>query len=707
MMKFKGFFSLILFLFVFRISYSQSELTPGLSNVILQLDTSVFTQHVNTIQYQGENYLNFQYSREDEVCDVKLFPDPQMHIKDIDLIGSGDFETLDSVVNYNNQYYTFKVKFKNLNQSNFLRFRFNFLIDSVNVIREIKLFPTTKTTARLNVTTDEISVGEEKVFELITNNPGNIKISSEWTTNQDIDYRILERNHQLFVHIISGLPGKKTLTLNLKTFKPEKTGNNMVYDMPQITANFNIKTAGLVFLQAEKMDVIADDKAKKDGVEIQLDYNKLLQVNKTYLIESHEQAGSALIATIYIKDRLSNNKVLCLLRIYDYHRKEEGYLYLKENDVPKFITNFNIIPKINIEHIKIMRNGKDWAEDASIFPGETFNLRLEGQSIDKASFHFGELLSLSTDSIIRSENFVEFKLKVPLNISKKTIEIYNYNQNTGKSLTVKEYQHARPLDYVSINYGNSPKRLTDFKGPELYDKTIKDLVISFSPDKIDADNKLYGKQYLTAEIKILGKKGEIVEYTTIDDIVVCPGENSPRYAYYVKTDCKNSDISLNEKISNSTYELKDWSRIKLVIKNTKDKYEQDAQSKSVDIVLQKHYQFDVDVSFPTGLLIKKMNESGIGNFSGVSMAVIAEYSFYDKEKINHLKPYKFGAGFLALNAFNYSSDASRDFGIVFLATINPVNTDRKLSFPVYIGGGYLLSHQTFFWLIGPGISVSF
>jgi len=165
---------------------------------------------------------------------------------------------------------------------------------------------------------------------------------------------------------------------------------------------------------------------------------------------------------------------------------------------------------------------------------------------------------------------------------------------------------------------------------------------------------------------------------------------------------------LNSKITNTTYSLKDWSKIRLTFKNTADKYPQGAQEKTVEIVLQKHSDFDIDVSFPTGLLIKKMNSSSLGNFGGVSMAVIGQYSFYKKDKINSLEPFKIGAGFLALNAFDFSSStSSRDLGAVVLGTLNPVNTDRKLSFSIYFGGGYLISAKTLFWLIGPGITVQF
>jgi hypothetical protein len=690
-------------------SYAQ-QTEPGdfFEELTLQTDSAQYSTSKNTLITSMGNSLTFVYHDENEICEVKLYPSTKRNFKKISLLQSGDFTLVDSLVYCNNQYYSFKVQFKNLSRSSFLKFRFNLTADSTSVMKEINLFPTTETSAKLDIRNNELAVGEEKVFELITNHPENIKQSPEWTQNQDIDYRVTQNNGQTLVHIVANIPGQKNLILTLQTNKPRLVDQQPVYSLHIITYSFNVKAANIAYLQADKNDITLDEKTKNEGVDVQLDYNRLMQMNRTYLIEAQQTSGSPLIAEIYTRDKISNNKVLCRLRAYNYHRKSDGYLFIKDNDEARFITNFNIIPKVTIESIKIMRNGKDWKEETSIYPGETFNLRIEGQSLDKVKFHFDELIPLANDSVIKNEHYVEFKLKVPLNISKKSIDIFADNQNTGKSLTITEYQRARPFDYINVSFGDRRRKVSEIQGPELYDKLIKDVVISFLPDKIDADNKLFGKQYLSIEVRIMGKKGELVEYTTIDDVVINPGENSPRYSFYDKSDSKNGDISLNEKLSNSTYDLKDWSRIKLTFKNSKDHYTHDVQSKTVEIILQKRYSFDIDVSFPAGLLIKKMDKPGFGNFGGVSMAVIAQYSFYDKDKINHLKPYKFGVGFLAMNAFNFSQNASdRDMGVVAIATINPVNTDRKLSFPIYLGGGYLLSEKTWFWLIGPGISVSF
>jgi hypothetical protein len=114
------------------------------------------------------------------------------------------------------------------------------------------------------------------------------------------------------------------------------------------------------------------------------------------------------------------------------------------------------------------------------------------------------------------------------------------------------------------------------------------------------------------------------------------------------------------------------------------------------------------VSFPAGLLTKRVGESGYGSFSGISLATLAQFSFYNPEKINRLRPYKIGAGFVAINAFNLSSDTNvnRDLGLVVIGSVYPTRRDAKLTFPLYLGGGYLLNNKNhWFFLLGPGIGI--
>jgi hypothetical protein len=707
-MKMKMFVFQTIAFFVSVSAFAQVVNTTYLDKVMLQTENEGFSTAKDTVNVQGRSSLYFQYTKDNEICNVKVFPSVGYKLKRLALAESADYNLLDSVVDYNGQYYTFTVQFRHLSASSFVRFRFILGSDSGRVIQDVPLLPVTTTTLVPDVPEPELTVGEEKVCELISNHPENIRFDPNWQKEQDVEYRIAELNGKLFLHLLAHAVGSKTLAIQLGTFVPQFVNGKLSYTLPVISQTLTVKKAPLAVLKPDKNDFILDDDLKNKGTEIYLDNAKNLQLNNTYLVESKEAVGSPLIAQIFTKERLSNNRILCLLRAYNYHTTSQGYLYVKDNDVARFVTNFNIIPQIAIEHIRVMRNGKDWQDEATIYPGETVDVKLEGKSLDKGRFRFDGVANLSVDSVTHSDHSLEYKLKVPLDISKKTVEIYNGGTKTGSVLNVKEYAKAHPFDYISINYGAGNKRLSDIHGPELYDKLIKDVVISFQPDKIDSVGSLFGKQYLTVEVKILGKKDEIVDQVTIDDIAICPGAKSPRYTFYDKADCKNSEISVNSKISNTTYNLSDWSKIKLTFKNQKDKYSQETQEKTVEIVLQRHTDFDINVSFPTGLLVKKMNTKGLGNFGGVSMSVLGEFSFYKQGKINKLQPFKIGAGFLALNTFDFSSDnSSRDLGAVVLGTLSPINTDRKFTFSIYLGGGYLFSAKTMFWLIGPGISVQF
>ncbi|MGI4967701.1 MAG: hypothetical protein ACRYGH_02030, partial [Janthinobacterium lividum] len=127
----------------------------------------------------------------------------------------------------------------------------------------------------------------------------------------------------------------------------------------------------------------------------------------------------------------------------------------------------------------------------------------------------------------------------------------------------------------------------------------------------------------------------------------------------------------------------------------------------VELVLRRHVNFDINVSFPAGLLTKVSGQEGYGSFSGISLATLAQLSFYAPDRINRQRPYRIGAGFVALNAFNLSQTATgRDLGIVLLGSVTPVRTGARLTFPLYLGGGYLLSAGKPFFLLGPGIGVT-
>jgi hypothetical protein len=677
------------------------------------VDTLEFSQQKNSIISGHESKIYFEYKTSSQVCEVNLFPSPGLNPRMISLLPSGDFEIIDSLVRITDELLRFKIRFKDLTTSEFLKFSFKISENSdSSEIHEIDLFPYTKTHVYFFPTGDELFIGEEKIFELVADNIANVKPIPDWQNYNDIDYRISSRFDQLRLHVIPKGLGQKNFRLQLETYKPFLDSLGKVsYKLPVIEQKFWVRQSRLRFVNIDRNDVTLDDKGRLEGVEIQVDNAPGIEMQKTYRIENQEEPGGGLIAEIFTKNPLTNNRVLCILRVYNYHRESEGYLFIKDGDIAKYITNFSITPKTDIKKISVLHQALDWTTDLSVSPGETVDVKIEGTSLNKARFRFEEAEDLSPDTTLRNENFVTLKIKIPPGINKKSIGLFNYGNPTGYSLGIKEFQVARDFDFVSINYGEGDMNISQIKGLLMSPKTIRDIVIDFDRNKIDSPDKLYGKQYLKINVKITNKNGDLVELQDIDNIVIVPGEKSIRSSFYDKRDETATAISLNKYIRKKTYDLEDWAKIDLRIANSKEKYAGQPFQKDLEIYVQKQYRFDIDVSFPAGLLINTFNQDIEGSqyksFGGISMAMMAQFSFYDQERPGKYKPYKIGAGFLALNAFNLSNDptVNRDMGIVVIGSLYPTRKDVKLTFPLYFGGGYKLNEGKWFVLIGPGISV--
>jgi hypothetical protein len=258
-----------------------------------------------------------------------------------------------------------------------------------------------------------------------------------------------------------------------------------------------------------------------------------------------------------------------------------------------------------------------------------------------------------------------------------------------------------------VDYGDGERSVTSIHQPVFYNHTIRDIVLSFDEFAIDDLSHLYGKQFLEVAIRFLGPNDELIEMHTVDLLEICPGDNSPRFPFYATSSCRKSSFSINALFSKKTHALEDWSKIEMQIQHKKTQYAQEGYSHKMIFVLQKRFTFDVDLSFPAGLLIQRVGDRNLPVLGGVSLAMIAQFSFYDKDKMRRLKPFKLGAGFLAQNAFNFNPEADRDLGIVAIASVFTTRKDRKLSFPMYAGFGYFIYEDRFFYLVGPGIRLSF
>ena len=692
------------FLPFFILLTAHSGFSQLIEKVTIRVDSLVFTSSQNAINYQGESHIYFQYGQENAVADVSLRLGSQSVDYDLRLLPSGDFQVIDSLVRFGNQV-RFKVRFNQLSNSEFLRFSFRVSEGQFVTMEEIHLLPVHQTYATIYPGNDELYIGEEKTFEIVTNNPENLVLDNRWQEGKDFNHRFSRVGQQVLLHLIPTSLGDQYLDLPIKLKKPRNDVNGkIVFQTEAIQNEFVVKEGRLAFLQLDRQEITPNDD-KKEPISIQIDNHRYLRLGKTYRIEDQEQPGGPLIAELFTKTRLNNDKVLADLRVYAYHRKSEGYLFIKDGDEARFVTNADITPKTRITSIAIQRDGNSWQPGNAVYPGERVSVRLQGEGLHKSRISFQGVSDLSYDSLVRNENVALFEMEIPVNVSSRSIEIYNYNQPTGQTLTVKEYQKARPFDFVKLDLAGDEYVVGDIDRPIYFEKNLTDLVIEFDRSMIDGGGDIHGKQYLTIDVKLSNKNGNLIEIYRFDQVAVCPGESSPRSVYYDRDNCQNDDINLNNYLTRKTHSLEEWSKIEIEISHLKDKHGGKGEKKRIQLYLKRDYNFDIDLSFPAGLLILEANSDEFLNFGGPSFAMMAQFSFYQEGKIAKYKPYKFGAGFIAIDAFNLTGSGNQDIGMVVMGSLHPTTSGKKLTFPLYAGFGYFLKKQTPFFLLGPGIRV--
>jgi hypothetical protein len=699
--------------FFSSISFSQNSKTSSLLTLLqdiqINVDTLSFSYKKDVINFRNTPHLAFQYFEEEQTIEVVLKPNNKYFFegKKINIIKSADFDVLDSISWIEEDFYKARIRFKSISKSDFLNIIFTVSDLEKSNNYEVKLFPFTETKATFYTGNDDLYIGEEKRFEVITNNNNNLVLDGIWYKVDNFEYRLFENEGRAFISIIPNKLGENQFKINFQTKKPFLNSQKKVsYQLENQVFNFNVKSSRLSFIKIDNKEVIVSSD-NREGFEIQLDNHRYLQINKTYRIEDREEKGGPLIAELYTLRRLSNDKILCVFRPYLLHQSTDGYLFIKDCDIPMFVTNINILPEAKIDKISILRSGSNWSNDRILYPGETVEIKINGEGLNQAKFVFEDLQDLTSDTIIRNDKSVTYKLRVPININKTKVEVYNNNKQMGVSFQIKEFQKAKPLDFVKINYGEGTTTVTQINQTILYSHVVKDVVLSFDYNKIDTYTDLFGKQFLEVDIRITGNRDELVEMQKIDLVEVCPGDNSPRSAFYQNGNCNRQEISLNALLSRKTHSLDEWSKIEITVRHKRDKYDKEGYSQRIVLVLQKLVTFDIDVSFPAGLIIKKVGVDGFPGLGGISLAMLAQFSFYDNEKIRVLKPYKIGAGFLAQNALNFNPDVQdRDLAFVVIGSLYPIRKERKLSFPLFGGFGYFINQSKLFYLIGPGIRIS-
>lgn len=679
---------------------------PYIAKVRIKVDTLVFDTDRNWVLHQGDGALAFQYLSRNQVAIVDVFPTAGFESDYLTLLPSKDFEVIDSAAFLEGSYFRFKLQYLNLPEVGPLALRFNFNTKNQKSLNlELPLVPYSNLVARFYGKEDELFIGEGKVIELDCNYPTLIKADNLWERTPSYDYKLALEERKLKLYLVPKESGRLDVRIPIQTKQPYPAGNKTTPELTTLRASLNVKSGRLAFLGIDKQDVTLEADVTK-AIEVQLDNNRNLQLKKTYRLEMQSEPGGALIAELYTKSILANDKVLCYLRPFALHRPADGIMYMKECDDVRFITNFSISERTQIKAVSILREGGEWSPTLAVTPGEKVELRIEGVGLTKTNFRVEDVQDVSRDSIRYNENLVVLKFRVPANVSKRNLTIFAGANTAGYQLTVREFQEPRQLDFVKLSFGDFSKPMSELDRPILYDKPITDMTLSFLPEVIDESKKLYGKQYLDVTVTFYNNRGEFIESKTLSNVVVCPGDNSPRSLYYDRRDCNKNELNFNNLMTRKTIDLGDWFKVEVVVNHKASAYSTGGFSKKAIIILQRHYTFDVDVSIPGGLLVSRAGEPGFGSFSGISLAIVPQFSFYKPDKIEKLKPYKIGAGILALNAFNFSDNAAnRDVGLVVLGSVFPTKTGSKFSFPLYGGFGYFLRESKFFWVLGPGIGL--
>lgn len=683
---------------------------PVLREAVLWIDTAHYALSTHGVYFQGVKQLAFPYRDNQAVAELRLYFTHPEAVQQWRLLPSADFQVLDSLIPAPSQdYLTARLRFNDLSESQFLSVNF-WLMYYDGGLREqffnLRLMPYKVPQVRFRFAKDELYVGEEEITEIEVSDPQALLIDNKWTENQPIDYKLSEFQGRVRLHLSANEPGTHPLNIQLATRRPFIGANGLpTYLLPPIQMTIQAKQSRLMFLRLHKNDIVYNEQDHAE-LEVEMDYHKSLIMRKTYRIENQEEAGGRLIGEIFTKSKLSTNRVLCDLRLYGLHRQQDGYLYIKDGDKAVYLTNTNIIPRTTVSRVTVSRDGAEWTDNLSVLPGESLDLRIEGKSLNKAVFSFDGLTTVRQDSALRNENLIQFRLSIPADISRRRIALIMNGQNSGFNLTVREFQRAKPLDFVKIDYGRGYQRITDITSIILYDRVVQEVSIAFNADSIDLPDRFFGKQYLEAEVRISSQTNQLLEFRRIENLCACPSETSVRGAAYDRKDCTKGVVLLNGILSRKTRDLDDWSKIEISFRHRPDRHGGDGYSHKVEIVLQRHYSFDIDVSFPAGLITKKIGEDGFSSLGGISLAVIAQFRFFQPNKVAALRPYRIGIGALALNAFNFNTtNDNRDLGLVVLGSVYPSRRDLKLSFPLFGGFGYLVREARWFFLVGPGVRI--
>ncbi len=103
--------------------YSQTGWENFFSKVEIHTDTLLFSSVTGMVDYNNERCMYFTYHDENAIAEIALFPLNSQPNDSLVLLPAGDYFLMDSLQYYDNAW-RFKVGFRNLTRSQFLKLQF-------------------------------------------------------------------------------------------------------------------------------------------------------------------------------------------------------------------------------------------------------------------------------------------------------------------------------------------------------------------------------------------------------------------------------------------------------------------------------------------------------------------------------------------------------------------------------------------------------
>ncbi len=712
-MKHLPLFGIFLCLFILRptLVTSQSwQLDSTFSRIELRIDTLVYNSDEHRLRVGGRDYLQFDYQSEELIAELLIYPRKPWEIESMNLLSSPDYKIFDTLLLVGESHYRARIQFDRLSQSPPPQIPVQMVLDSTDTVNVlIDLFHTADIEAMVPPGEHILYIGEEKVFPLEVNLPLNIKPQPTWRELPGLAYKVLVKEGEARLHIIPLKYGRQTLSLPFQKQRPALYPGGLIdYQSSIEEFEIEVKRGKVQFLSLIDEPLYLPHRDRYLEIDSRFAKQFSLTLNKPYRIETTERGGSPLIGTLYIQEIRGDDKMKARLRVYDYHRRSDGPMYLKNQDEVLFLTNIDVLPPPTVDLVEIKKKNGDWSRDLTLMPGDKFSLRISGESLQQVAFEWDGLpIDEKVEKKSTQERITWTGLSIPTDLIQKQIYLSKDGTPTDWKLTVDEYQRPRKLDFVIVELaqgGSAP--VTKVPNSLFFPVKETDLRLSFLRDSIDGNNRFFGPQYIEVSVEVWDKEQRLLEKKRTRSVCVCPGESSPRKAAYEAPECFEGSISLNDILGTPLYELPAWSQVRVVVAHKRGKYKTEGQRSAFNIVIQKQVELDLEFSVPVGIIMRRFANPTNETLSTANFTAMVQIGLYENNVVNQLRPIQLGVGLMAVDVFPFSGEAQRDLMLGSFVTFYPIkNRRQRWNVPLYLGGGYLVGQNTGLFFLGPGLSL--